>query len=103
MRATAQHPEGTTPETTRVEPLVTVEEAAAFLGVQVGTIYLWAECERIPSYKIGNLRRFRLSELEAHLHALQEGPERLEGRTRSVVGGIIPSTEVKDAWPSSRS
>lgn len=93
MKATAQHPEGTTPET-RVEPLVTVEEAAAFLGVQVGTIYLWAECERIPSYKIGNLRRFRLSELETHLHALREGPERPGARSRSVVGGIIPSTEV---------
>lgn len=75
MKATAQQPEGTTPET-RVEPLVTVEEAAAFLGVQVGTIYLWAECERIPSYKVGNLRRFRLSELEAYLDARRSGPSR---------------------------
>ena len=69
---------------------MTVEEAAAFLGVQVGTIYLWAEWERIPSYKIGNLRRFRLSELETHLHAFREGPDAAQGRNRSVAGGIIP-------------
>jgi excisionase family DNA binding protein len=61
-------------DATGVEPLVTVEEAAAFLGVQVGTIYLWAECERIPSYKVGNLRRFRLSELDAHIKARRTGP-----------------------------
>lgn len=58
----------------RLEPLVSVEEAATFLGVQVGTAYLWAETERIPSYKIGNLRRFRLSDLEAHVQARRAGP-----------------------------
>lgn len=57
-----------------IEPLVTVEEAAEFLGVQVGTVYLWAECERIPSYKVGNLRRFRLSELDEHLQGRRTGP-----------------------------
>lgn len=57
-----------------IEPLVTVEEAAKFLGVQVATVYLWAECERIPSYKVGNLRRFRLSELDAHVRASRTGP-----------------------------
>jgi excisionase family DNA binding protein len=61
-------------ETSSLEPLVTAEEAATFLGVQVGTVYLWAETERIPSYKIGNLRRFRLSELEAHVQAGRAGP-----------------------------
>ncbi len=57
-----------------IEPLVTVEEAAEFLGVQVGTVYQWAECERIPSYKVGNLRRFRLSELDVHVRASRTGP-----------------------------
>jgi excisionase family DNA binding protein len=55
------------------EPLVTVAEAAAFLGVRVGTVYLWAETQRIPSFKIGNLLRFRLSELEAHVRARRAG------------------------------
>ena len=57
-----------------LEPLVAVEEAAAFLGVQTGTVYLWAETGRIPSYKIGVLRRFRVSDLEAHLQACRSGP-----------------------------
>jgi excisionase family DNA binding protein len=65
-------PEG---EPGRLEPLVNVEEAAVFLGVQPGTAYLWAETGRIPSYKIGTLRRFRLSDLEAHLRAHRQGPE----------------------------
>ncbi len=60
----------------RPEPLVAVEEAAAFLGVQPGTVYLWAETDRIPSYKIGTLRRFRLSDLEAHVQDHRVGPSR---------------------------
>lgn len=55
----------------RVEPLVTADEAATFLGVKVGTVYLWAETQRIPSYKVGSLRRFRLSDLERHLHSFR--------------------------------
>lgn len=56
------------------EPLVTVSEAAAALGVRPGTVYLWAELGDIPSYKIGTLRRFRLSELAAYVEARREGP-----------------------------
>jgi excisionase family DNA binding protein len=79
---------------------MTVDEAAAFLCVQPGTVYLWSETGRIPSYKIGALRRFRRSDLEAHLESLREGPD--EVGNRSVVGDIIPPTEVQDTWPSSR-
>jgi excisionase family DNA binding protein len=56
-----------------LEPLVTVAEAATFLGVRIGTVYLWAETERIPSFKIGNLRRFRLSDLEDYVQAQRAG------------------------------
>ncbi len=47
------------------EPFVDIEAAAKFLGVKVS--YLYEECRlgRIPSYKLGKFRRFRLSELEA--------------------------------------
>ena len=54
---------------------MTVEEAASFLGVKPGTVYLWAESARIPSYKIGSLRRFRLSDLEEHLGAHRQGDD----------------------------
>lgn len=64
----------------RLEPMVSVEEAASFLGVKVGTVYLWAETDRIPSYKIGNLRRFRLSDLEAHVQTQRAGPPEQSSR-----------------------
>jgi excisionase family DNA binding protein len=60
-----------------LEPLLNVRQAAAFLGLRPGTVYLWAETGRLPSYKVGTLRRFRLSELEAHLKAHREGPDRM--------------------------
>jgi excisionase family DNA binding protein len=71
----------------RREPLVAVAEAAEFLGVRPATVYLWAELGRIPSYKIGALRRFRLSELASHLERHRDGPpvkheEKPRSRTR---------------------
>jgi excisionase family DNA binding protein len=71
------------------EPLVGVQEAAAFLGVRPGTVYLWAETSRIPSYKVGARRRFRLSELDAHLRAHREGPDGAPSGKWSVAGGKI--------------
>jgi excisionase family DNA binding protein len=56
------------------EPLVSVREAAEYLGVRPATVYLWAELERIPSYKLGALRRFRLSELASHVERFRRGP-----------------------------
>jgi excisionase family DNA binding protein len=88
--------------TRRLEPLVTVEEAAALLGVQQGTVYLWAETGRIPSYKIGALRRFRLSDLEDHLRAHRQGHDgqpvaHSEGPGDwSVVDGIIRRSHRND-------
>jgi excisionase family DNA binding protein len=65
------------------ESLLTVGQAAAFLGLRPGTVYLWAETGRISSYKVGTRRRFRLSELEAHLKAHREGPDAMpEGKRR---------------------
>jgi hypothetical protein len=43
------------------ESLVTVNEGAAFLGMQVRTAYLWAETGRIPLSKINDLRSLRQS------------------------------------------
>jgi excisionase family DNA binding protein len=76
------------------EALVTVEDAAGFLGVRPGTVYLWAEMGRIPSYKIGALRRFRLSDLETHLQAHKEGPDRLPPGDGSAGDVIIPHVEL---------
>jgi len=46
------------------EPLLTVEEAAAVLGIQPRTLYKWAYAGRLPVVKIGRLTRFRASTIE---------------------------------------
>jgi len=49
-----------------MEKFVNVDEASAFLGVGKGTLYVWAERGKIPSYKFGRKRAFKLSELNAY-------------------------------------
>lgn len=47
------------------EPFISAEEGAALLSVPPNTLYKFALARRVPSYKIGKLRRFRRSELLA--------------------------------------
>ncbi len=47
-----------------IERYVTADEAAGFVGVNKFTIYKWALERRVPSYKFGKSRRFRLSDLD---------------------------------------
>ncbi len=47
------------------EPFVGIEKAAAFLGVKSSYVYEQVRLGKMPSYKVGKFRRFRLSELEA--------------------------------------
>jgi len=46
------------------EPFVDVKVAARFLGVKASWLYDQVRVNKVPSYKLGALRRFRLSELE---------------------------------------
>ena len=45
--------------------ILNAEEAAELLGVKKNTLHLWALQRRIPSVKIGNLRRFIRKDLLA--------------------------------------
>ncbi len=47
------------------EQFVDVKGAARFLSTKTSWIYDQVRLNKIPSYKLGALRRFRLSELEA--------------------------------------
>ena len=47
-----------------VEPLLTVDEIAKYLKVQPSTIYQWTHQGFIPHIKIGNLVRFRISQVD---------------------------------------
>jgi excisionase family DNA binding protein len=55
------------------EPFVTVEAAARFLAVTRAWLYESVRLGRVPSYKVGHFRRFRLSELAAWMEAQREG------------------------------
>lgn len=48
-----------------VEKYATPKEGAAFLGVPVNTFYKMCLSRVMPSYKIGKLRRVKLSEVAA--------------------------------------
>jgi len=55
--------------------LLTVPEAAEFLGRGVNTLYLDCRAGRIPHYKVGGAIRFDLDELRAWLEANRRGPK----------------------------
>jgi len=55
------------------EPFVDLEAASAFLGVKPSWTYEQVRLGRLPSYKVGKFRRFRLSELEAWMQGHHEG------------------------------
>lgn len=44
--------------------LLTVAEAAGYLGLQVGTVYKKARLRELPSVKVGRALRFDLRKLE---------------------------------------
>jgi PTS system nitrogen regulatory IIA component len=50
-----------------MEPLLTVDEIAKYLRVQPSTIYQWTHQGFIPHIKIGNLVRFRISQVDKWL------------------------------------
>jgi excisionase family DNA binding protein len=58
------------------EQFVSIQEAARFLGVPKSYVYEKVRLGRLPSYKLGGLRRFRLSELAAWMEARREGADR---------------------------
>ncbi len=60
-----QHDNKNTKTPAAVESFVNVKTAAEFLGIPENTCYKLALARKVPSYKAGKLRRFKLSELSA--------------------------------------
>jgi excisionase family DNA binding protein len=58
------------------EGLLTIEELSAYLNIKVSSLYAKAERNEIPVYKIGNLLRFRKSEVDAWLQTVKREPQR---------------------------
>ena len=56
-----------------IERLLSVGEVAERLGVAPSWVYTEAEARRLPSFKLGKYRRFRLSEILAWLETRRAG------------------------------
>lgn len=61
---------------------MTVDEAAAYLGLSVHTLYSWTSQRKVPFVKLGNRVRFDRQKLDAWVETLSrepimEGPSKL--------------------------
>lgn len=56
------------------EGLIGIEDAARHLSVKVSWLYEVVRLGRVPSYRVGKFRRFRISELEVWLSERRDGP-----------------------------
>jgi excisionase family DNA binding protein len=59
----------------KVERLLTIDEAAEFLGISRNGLYIAAREGRVPNYKIGALIRFDQAELRVWLESRRRGPK----------------------------
>jgi excisionase family DNA binding protein len=69
-----------------VEPFVDILAAATYLNVKISWVYEQVRLDRMPSYKVGHRRRFRLSELEAWVRGSRGASDPLPGQQ----GGALP-------------
>ncbi len=67
---------------TAAEPWVSVEDVATHLGVARESIYRWIESRRLPAHKIGRLWKFKLSQVDAWVHASGAESRGAEGNNR---------------------
>lgn len=58
------------------EQLMSLSQVAEYLQVAERTVYLWAQAGDIPSFKLGNLWRFRRTEIEEWIEQQRESTPR---------------------------
>src|SRR5215471_12206075 len=66
----------------RFEPLLDTQRAAALLGIHPKTLQKLARAGNVPCHRIGDLWRFRASDLDM----CASGDDKLEIATRAVTG-----------------
>lgn len=49
----------------KIEPWLSVEGIAGYLGVSKETIYRWLDRKKIPAHRIGKLWKFKPSEVDS--------------------------------------
>jgi len=62
-------------ERNELEPLMTVDEVAEYLGLHPQTVYAKSRSGEIPSLKIGSRLRFRRSDVREYVDAFRRAPE----------------------------
>jgi excisionase family DNA binding protein len=50
------------------DPLMSVRDLAEYLNVNISTVYQWSQRGQIPAMKVGNLWRYRRSDIEEWLN-----------------------------------
>lgn len=55
------------PSSSGGSPLLSVEEAAAYLNIAVWTLRHWVSDRKIPFVRLGRLVRFRQADLDAYI------------------------------------
>ena len=71
-----------------MEPFVDILAAATYLNVKISWVYEQVRLDRMPSYKVGHRRRFRLSELEAWVRGSRGASDPLSGYQ-----GVVPERQ----------
>src|SRR5262249_29830214 len=81
-------PAGSIPSTAAAEPWISVEQAAAHLGVKKISVYRWIETRGLPARKIGKLWKLKLSDVDAWV------------REHAEATASVPRTKSRDSLPA---
>ena len=54
---------------------LSVEEIAAYLGINRDTVYKWVKRKNMPAHKVGKLWKFKVSEVDVWVRAGKAGSQ----------------------------
>jgi excisionase family DNA binding protein len=73
-----------TPESTKCERLLRIQEVSELTGLSVGTLYHFVSAKKIPVVRLSRrCIRFRLSDLQVWLEDLTQGSVEVNGKRLS--------------------
>lgn len=61
------------------EPLMTLSDVAEYLQIAQRTVYQWAQHDQMPSFKIGNVWRFKRSDIDSWIEERKSDTDRKRG------------------------
>jgi PTS system nitrogen regulatory IIA component len=64
------------------DSLMSVRDVAEYLNVNISTVYQWSQHGQMPAMKIGNLWRYRRSDIEEWLNQRRSPPLEREAALR---------------------